>query len=77
MAALVATAREELADGKPAFALVLGRELHWFDDDRTRDEALALLKEAYGALGRDALASIAEVHHAHRDLRSVGVYERG
>ncbi len=77
VAALVATAREELADGKPAFALVLGRELHWFDDDRTRDEALALLKEAYGALGRDALASIAEVHHAHRDLRSVGVYERG
>jgi hypothetical protein len=29
---------------------------------------------AYRALGRDALAAIVEVHHAHRDLPSVDIY---
>lgn len=67
-------ARDELARGLPAFALVLGRELHWFDDDRWRAVGLALLVDAYRALGRDALAEIALVHHRHRDLGSVAVY---
>lgn len=73
--ALIANARQELASGAPALALTVGHELHWMDDDATRDEALELLTEAYRALGRDALASIAEVHHRHRDLPSVGVYD--
>ncbi len=70
----IATARAELAAGRPAFALVLGRELHWLDADEYREQSLALLVDAYAALGRDALAEIARVHHQHRDLRSVAVY---
>jgi hypothetical protein len=67
-------AQAELEAGKPAFALVLGRELHWFDADDYREVGLQLLVGAYRALGRDALAEIALVHHANRDLGSVGVY---
>lgn len=66
-------ARAELADGRPAFALTVGGELHWCDGDDYRQEALELLTGAYRALGREALAEIAEVHYAHRDLRSVNV----
>jgi hypothetical protein len=72
--AWIEQAREELAAGRPAYALVLGRELHWFDQDEWRAEGLELLVAAYRALGRDALAEIAVVHHRHRDLPSVGVY---
>ncbi len=54
--------------------LVLGRELHWCDDDETREVSLELLVDAYRALGRDALAEIARVHHANRDLKSVDIY---
>jgi hypothetical protein len=72
---IVDEARRELAAGKPAYALVVGRELHWFDDDDTRADSLELLTRAYEALGRHALAEIARVHHAHRDLESVAVYE--
>ena len=72
--AWIDTARAELRDGKPAFALALGRELHWFDLDDYRDASLELLAGAYRTLGRNALAGIVEVHHAHRDLRSVAVY---
>lgn len=71
---LVTTAKRELKRGKPAFALVLGRELHWCDDDETREVSLELLVDAYRALGRDALAEIARVHHAKRDLKSVDIY---
>ncbi|GIJ50304.1 hypothetical protein Val02_71900 [Virgisporangium aliadipatigenens] len=66
-------ARAELAEGRPAFALTVGGELHWCDVDAFRHEALELLTGAYRALGRDALASIVEVHYANRDLRSVNV----
>ncbi|GAB3830902.1 hypothetical protein ACFPIJ_30575 [Dactylosporangium cerinum] len=48
-------------------------ELHWLDADQYRREAVDLLTGAYRALGRDALAGIAEVHAAHRDLPSVDV----
>lgn len=72
----VAQAEAELGAGKPAFALTLGRELHWVDSDDYRDASLRLLTSAYRALGRDALADIAEVHHAHRDLHSVAVLGR-
>ncbi len=71
---LVDQAFDELERGLPAFALVLGRELHWVDADATREVALELMVGAYEALGRHALAEIAKLHHAHRDLRSVGVY---
>lgn len=67
-------AREELAKAKPAFAYTLGRELHWLDSDLYRKESAELLIAAYEALGRHALAEIARVHVAHRDLRSVTVY---
>ncbi|MGI5239562.1 hypothetical protein [Dactylosporangium sp. CA-139066] len=39
------------------------------DDQRA---ALATMRQRF-PLGRDALAGIVEVHHAHRDLRSVVV----
>ena len=71
---IIELARAELRAGKPAFALVVGRELHWRDADDTRAAALELLCGAYEALGRHALAEIAKVHHAHRDLRSVSVF---
>jgi hypothetical protein len=70
---LVAAARAELAAGRPAAALVIGAELHRLDGDEVAADALDLLTGAYRALGRDALAEIAEVHHRHRDLRSVQV----
>lgn len=69
-------ARDELARGKPAFAYILGRELHWFDGDAHRAVGAELLIAAYRALGRDALAEIARVHTEKRDLPSVGVFER-
>jgi hypothetical protein len=67
-------AREALQAGAPALALALGRELHWFDHDRYREEAGALLLAAYEALGRAAHAGILRAHLTHRDERSVGVY---
>ncbi|GAA0492231.1 hypothetical protein Ade02nite_68780 [Paractinoplanes deccanensis] len=72
-AAWIAEARHQLAAGQPALALAVGSELHWLDDDAHRDAGLDLLVGAYRALGRDALAEIALVHAAHRDLPSVQV----
>ncbi len=72
----IAEAAAELAAGRPAFALTVGRELHWLDADPYRGDALDLLAGAYRALGRDALAGIAEVHAAHRDLPSVAVLQQ-
>ncbi|MDI1463089.1 DUF2228 domain-containing protein [Catellatospora sp. KI3] len=73
----IGQARAELAAGEPAFALALGTELHWLDADEFRQEALELQVGAYRALGRGALADIAEVHFAHRDLRTVDVLVAG
>ncbi|MFI5912240.1 ADP-ribosylation family protein [Dactylosporangium sp. NPDC051541] len=73
-APVIAAARSELAAGRPALALVVGGELHWLDADEYRPESTELLTGAYRALGRDALAGIVEVHHAHRDLRSVDIF---
>jgi len=73
-APLFAEARAELAAGRPALAMVVGRELHWCDSEELEAECLELLGGAYRATGRDALAAILEVHHRHRDLASVGVY---
>jgi hypothetical protein len=69
----VATARRELAAGQPAFALVLGRELYQCDREEQRDLALDLLTAAYRALGRDALADLAVVHQANRDLANTDI----
>lgn len=71
----IARARSELAAGKPALALYLGRELHWVQPPSWRAEETELLVEGLRGFGRDALAEIARVHHAHRDLRNVDVYE--
>jgi hypothetical protein len=73
---LLAEAERELAAGQPAYALAVGGELHWLDADEYRERGLALLVGAYRALGRDALADIAETHAAHRDLRTVSVLTR-
>ncbi|NVB37743.1 DUF2228 domain-containing protein [Pseudenhygromyxa sp. WMMC2535] len=70
----IAQARAQLEAGRPAFALVLGRELHWLAADAWREPGRDLLCAAYRALERDALAEIAERHHAHRELRSVAVH---
>lgn len=74
VAGWIKRAKAELEAGKPAFALVLGRELHWFDADDYREVGLQLLVDAYRALGRDALAEIAMVHDANLQLGSVSVY---
>ncbi len=66
----------DLAAGRPGLALVLGLELHHADRDATREDCTRLLVSAYEALGRRPLAEITRVHHAHRDLRSVGVHSR-
>jgi hypothetical protein len=67
-------ARVALDRGEPLYALALGRDLHWFDVDAHRAASLDLLTRAYRALGREALARIAEVHHAHRDLTMVATF---
>ncbi|KHD73962.1 hypothetical protein MB27_31580 [Actinoplanes utahensis] len=69
----IAQARRELAGGQPALALAVGSELHWLDQDEYRQDGSDLLVGAYRALGRDALAEIATVHAARRDLASVQV----
>lgn len=68
-------AERELQAAEPAYALVLGRELHWLDLDDYRDIGLRLLVGSYRALQRDALADIATTHSASRDLRSVRVLQ--
>ena len=70
----ILSAKAELLQGKPGRALVIGRELHWFDADETRDACTELLTKAYRALGRDALAGVVEAHHAARDMPTVDVY---
>ncbi|MEU8828131.1 hypothetical protein [Streptomyces sp. NPDC048636] len=67
------------ADGDPAEALVLGRDLHWASAGDPVREARAntLLVAAYRALGRTSLLEIAEAHHQHRDLPRVDVLDTG
>ncbi len=72
---LVVEARAALDRGEPAFALALGRDLHWADRRELRADALDLLVRAYRMLGREALAQIAEVHHCHRDIPWVAVFD--
>jgi hypothetical protein len=71
----IAHAVAELAAGRPGPALMLGRELHWVDADEYRDDGAKMLIGAYRALDRHALAEIMRVHHEHRDLQSVHVYD--
>ncbi|WP_437290532.1 ADP-ribosylation family protein [Sorangium sp. So ce406] len=73
--ALIADATAVLDRGEPLYALALGRDLHWADPDEFRADALALMTRGYRMLGREALAAIAEVHHANRDLAHVGIYD--
>jgi hypothetical protein len=71
----VEDARRRCAAGDPAEALVLGRDLHWASGGDPVREAYAneLLVMAYRALGRPALADIADAHHRHRALPDVDV----
>jgi hypothetical protein len=72
----IGEARRELTAGRPAYAHALGLYLHWADRDVQRAAAGQLLLDAYEALGFHAFAGILKVHLLHRDLRSVGVFER-
>jgi hypothetical protein len=75
VAAWVTEALQRCADGDPASALTLGRDLHWASEgDAEREhQAHELLVAAYRALGRHNLAGITDAHHRHRDLPQVGV----
>ena len=53
----------------------VGRDLHWGDPEGFERDTRELLTQAYRALGREPLAAIVDVHHAHRELRSVDLYE--
>ncbi|PTL75756.1 DUF2228 domain-containing protein [Vitiosangium sp. GDMCC 1.1324] len=74
--AWIEEARRELAEGRAAYAHALGLYLHWLDAGDLREEAGALLMHAYEALGFRAFAGILKVHLMHRDLQSVGVFEK-
>ena len=77
--ALVDLAGETLKRGDPAEMLCLGRDLAWGSARHRSREILArdLLVRAYRALGREALAEIAELHQESRQLGSVAVLTRG
>lgn len=68
-----------IATGGAAEALCRGRDLHWLSARNPARELAArdLLVRAYRALGREALAEIAELHQANRQLGSVAVLARG
>lgn len=70
----VARAEADLAHGDGSLAVVVGLDLHHGDRDSQREACTRLLVNGYRALGRDALAEIARVHHATRNLSSVSVY---
>ncbi len=72
----IARAHAACAAGDAAFALALGRDLHWASGGvaAREDAAVGLLVAAYVALGRPALADIARVHHRHRGLANVDMY---
>lgn len=70
----IAEAREAVAAGAPALALMIGHDL-FFLRSAFQDEAVELLEQGYGAIGREPLARIARLHSAHRTLASVDVYE--
>ena len=72
MRAWIVRAQDELGGGHPGLALLVGNDLHFLDRDR--EQARDLLVAGYRALGRDALAEIARVHHAQRDLKTVDIY---
>jgi histone PARylation factor 1-like protein len=69
----IAQAEQELAAGRPAYALAIGSELHWADHDEYRQQSRELLIGAYRALNRPAMAKIIDIHTAHRDLASVQI----
>lgn len=71
---LVNKAFELLERGSPAYALTLGRELHWLDTAWSRGFAQDLLIAAYNAMDRHALAGIVKAHYAHREFGSIQVY---
>ncbi|EFH80326.1 ADP-ribosylation family protein [Ktedonobacter racemifer] len=72
----ITEAEQACEKGQPAFALVLGHDLHWLSAGQPHREEAAwrLLTRAYEVLGYDALATIATLHHQHRNLPSVQIY---
>lgn len=73
---LVEEARQALADGFPATALKLGKELWATGRRRKLGYAAELLDAAYAALGRDTLRRVLQTHLANRDLSSVDILEQ-
>jgi hypothetical protein len=73
--AVVAEARQALADGYPATALKVGKDLWTLEGKRRQVYAFELLDAAYAALRRPILQNILRVHHAHRQLPSVDILE--
>lgn len=76
LTAWIAEAEQACENGQPAFAFVLGHDLHWLSADRPDREEAAwrLFIKAYDVLGYDALAAIATLHHRYRHLPSVQIY---
>lgn len=72
---LVEEARQALADGFPATALKLGKELWATGRRRKMGHAAELLDAAYAALGRATLRRVLQTHLAHRDLPSVDILD--
>jgi hypothetical protein len=67
-------ALQDLRDGAPGRALLLGQELHWLDAPEYRAPCSELLVRAYSALGRRALADLLRAQYTHIDP-SIAVFE--
>lgn len=71
-------ALHKCSENQPVYALALGRDLHWLSYKNPQREAAAakLLEAAYKVLNRDALASIAILHHQYRNwINSVYTFD--
>jgi hypothetical protein len=76
---LIAEAERAIAEGRPAKALKIAKEL-WVRGTATRPEiegaSYPLLIAAYEALGRPALAEVVRVHAKDRRRPSVDIFEQ-
>lgn len=74
----IESALQKCNENQPVHALTLGRDLHWLSCKNPQRETAAakLLEAAYKALNRDALASIAILHHQFRNwINSVYTFD--
>lgn len=75
LAEVVEEARQAAAEGYPATALKLGKDLWATGRKRATAHALDLLDAAYEALGRESLRRVLQTHRANRTLASVDILE--